>query len=143
MVSKYKGSVFSLLFGLDVSVPTTPTNLCSRLSSVHLVLLTEIIPHLLGSFLFLFPLLPQIFSKHFATFEDLHSLSFVYCPLMKVLELFMEYKLRPLYPFPFRMKWKHFPLTRRKIRHVADLSYSHCNLLDILFSLPASIFKTA
>lgn len=91
MVLKYKGSVFSLLFELDVSVTKTPTNLCSLLASVHLVLLAEIIPHLLGSFLFLFPLLPQIFSKYFATSEDQHSLSFVYCSLTKVLELFMEY----------------------------------------------------
>lgn len=111
MVSKYKCSLFSLLFGLDVSVPTTPTNLCSSLSSVHLVPLTEIIPHLLGSFLFLFPLLLQTFSKHFATFEDLHSLSFVYCPLMKVLELFVEYLTKASLPLSFGNEMKTFPLT--------------------------------
>lgn len=135
MVSKYKCSLFSLLFGLDVSVPTTPTNLCSSLSSVHLVLLTEIIPHLLGSSLFLFPLLPQTFSKHFATFEDLHSLPFVYCPLMKVLELFVEYLTNASLPLLLWRQNRNISIGLKKNKwHGADLSYSQGNLLDIVLS---------
>lgn len=55
----------------------------------------------------------------------------------------MEYKLKPLYPFPFGNEMETFSIESKKNKwHGADLCYSHCNLLDILFSLPVSLFKT-